>query len=373
MQNNKIGIFDYMMASLVNCSLIRSQKGILLLKLVILCLMISNGNQTKMVYRNFFSNPLIQNNDWKKINKDLNYQYDITSCGSSRILFIDNMATQYNVLVHKSFGLDSHDQLSIELKLWKIDNWNSNTFLIYIDNEIIYNEILSCSSNAINSCGDSQNDEVTFISKTIVHDRPSMQIVMLGQNGKWGISEFILNIEEAITEISFFDLNTLLVQKLFMQSFTSTQFFSINISDQWEYQGTASNRVDFCHDLYYHQSQGLSFEKQITLPNHVAISLKLKVMIFNSNQTSITLKIDDIVVQQWSYQQQWVNYIHTDTTYDGYWYHYTQYYQILSFQSFNQNHNSSGLNRFSLYPLGSMDWDSRISTFRYINFYRQYL
>ncbi|CAK78946.1 unnamed protein product (macronuclear) [Paramecium tetraurelia] len=318
------GVRDEFVFSFVNFNQIGLQKGILMLKLVILTLLISNGNRQKRYMRVFLITPT------SKIivvyYETTPYQYGINACGSSNIFYIDNFGTQYNVLVQKSFGLGPHEKVSIEFKHWKIDNWNSNTFLIYVDNEIIYNQILSCSSSATDICGTSQNDEVTFISKTIVHDRPSIQIVMLAENGRWGISEFILKIEEVNTntKIQFFDFNGLLDQWLFKESFTSIYLGSLDISDQWKYSGTASTVLDFCHDLYYHQSQGSSFEKSISLPNHVAISLKLKIMIFNSGSTTITLKIDDIIVQNWSYTQQWVGYDNPATVYDGFWYHYTQ-------------------------------------------------
>ncbi|CAD8044305.1 unnamed protein product [Paramecium primaurelia] len=325
-------ILNYMIFHFLNQKVIGLNTKGLKLKIMLLFLLIENGNTTQVVYSNFFDNPLIQINgilsvkiiiDWLKISKDSNYDFLFQSCGSANILYIDNKNTQYNVLIHRSFSLNPHDEVIIEFKLWKIDNWIDNQFLIYVDNEIILDQLYSCSLSAINVCRDTQKDEVTMISKRILHDRPSIQIVIFAQNGKWGISEFILSIRE-FNSIKSCDFNQCFDQRIILESLTSILISSINISEGWNDLGSTSSVIDFCHDLYYHKSQSNSFEKQISLDFHVAISLKLKIMILNSGTTTIILKIDDIIVQQWLYKQKWINYDHTDINFQGFWYHYTQ-------------------------------------------------
>ncbi|CAK66332.1 unnamed protein product (macronuclear) [Paramecium tetraurelia] len=285
---------------------------------------------TSLIYKNFFDSFTYTNNGntkqsyigWSILSKDVNHQKNVVLCGSKNILFLDNQSTQYNLLLHKSFKLEVHYQVTVQFQLWMLDNWINNQLLIYFDNEIIINDQYSCSSSAINICQGSQNDEVTTMSLSVLHNRPSIQIVIFAQSGKMGISEFQLFIEECPSGCHSCDIMKCHNSVLFMQSFTSIMISAIN-SEGWMFSGTIQAAIDNCHDIFYHKSSGYNLEKEIQLKDHWAVSLNLKVMIFNSGSTTISIKIDDILVQQEIYTQGWISYSNSNVNYDGFWYYMT--------------------------------------------------
>ncbi|CAD8084373.1 unnamed protein product [Paramecium sonneborni] len=260
------------------------------------------------VYENLFGTTAI--NDWQFTVYNQYCNIGLETCDTSTILSINQCQNlMYDVFLYKTFQLQAHYELSISFKFWRIDNWQNKKFLLYIDLQLVYSEEYSTSQGIQNICQDSNyNDEIYQIQKTIDHFYSSATIIMIAEQGYWGISEIVISIADCPQGCESCNQNGCINENLFLSMLNYILINSISDSEGWITDGILQTYLGYCLDFNYLRSQGDHLIKEFQLESHSAISFQFKVIILNSNPTLIQIEIDDVIVETIQYSQSWVEY-----------------------------------------------------------------
>ncbi|CAD8204772.1 unnamed protein product [Paramecium pentaurelia] len=251
------------------------------LQVILLLAMIINGLNRKIVYSKFFSTFTTADNDWPSVGYNT-YNYGVDVCGTKNIIFVDNLSSLSNSLLYQTFVLEPHYQVSLSFKFWRIDVWSSKQFTTYIDHQIKYQNFFSDSDTTTDICKDATNDQVVDISFTLQHNTPTLMVIFKGDGYRWGISNIEIGIDECSTGCDSCSQSQCLDQTL------------VPISIFWTTQEALLKQA--CGGYEYQYTLGNFMEIQITLDNHNVINSSMKFHIFNTDNPTLTVKVDNQLV-----------------------------------------------------------------------------
>ncbi|CAD8149950.1 unnamed protein product [Paramecium pentaurelia] len=278
------------------------QQAVIPLILIILFLILSDVQSRILAHSDSFTTI----NGWQVISNNA-HESRIITCGTSNVLFLNNQSpVDYSTMYFKTFEIQPHYKIELQFNFWTIDQWNNFYFIVYYDNLLAHANFYQTISTT-NFCEvSSLNDESFNTNFQHNHYGSTVSIGFLNNLGKFGISDFQLYIYECPVGCYSCDENGCFYQFLYIKSFDSRVISSINSIEGWYTNDIISTLVDNIADIYYHISTGNSFTKEITLIEHEAFSLYLRILVFNSQTTRIYIKIDDILVFTTIYNQGWL-------------------------------------------------------------------
>ncbi|CAD8215397.1 unnamed protein product [Paramecium octaurelia] len=255
-------------------------------------------------------------------------------CDSNRI-FGGYNCVHYHSFILKTFMLQPHYKLRIKFRFWRIDQWNGDRFVVYVDNIEKHNQIYYSSSSSFNLCGDSNiNDDTFLLDLNTYHQSPTATILIWGEEW-WGISEFQLFIEKCPDGCDSCDQNGCFNQILYVQFFITKSFTQVDFNEGWLSSDYYLYNYFFnSADYTNHQFVSLSSTKTIDLATHNAVSVSLKIITINIYH-KFSILIDDQLVVVSNLNQQVLYYSNSD-------YQYLIISQIYIYQ-FPHKHNSIAL------------------------------
>ncbi|CAD8214758.1 unnamed protein product [Paramecium octaurelia] len=232
-------------------------------------------------------------NGWQVISNNA-HDSRIITCGASNVLFIHNQSpVEYSAMYFKTYEIQPHYKIEAEFNFWTIDYWNANYFIVYCDTLVAHASFYSTTSTT-NLCAVSNlYDESFLINFQKFHYGSTVSISFLSSSEKFGISDFKLYIHEC-PQLD-------VIHAMIKVSFDSRSMSTINTMKGWSTNDIVSTLVGNIVDISYHKFTGNSITKEITLNQHEAISVYIRVMVFNSDSTKIYIKIDDVLISTTSY------------------------------------------------------------------------
>ncbi|CAD8151512.1 unnamed protein product [Paramecium pentaurelia] len=261
------------------------------LRVIILSLIIRSASSQTLVYSNFFGD-FSYSNDWFIQGT---YSGPVSYCGSSKI-FGGSPEFSYNTHIIKTFNLPPHYQLRFQFKFWHLDNWGGEYLKVYVDNVEAHVQSYSSEYSLPSICGtpgSSYGDGTASVSRVLTHYSSTAQILINGQENYWGISEFQLLVDKCATGCQICDASKCYLQKLYIKKLDPINFDS---TYGWIYGNQNMNTYAVCLDQNYLKSPSSDLTKIIPLTNHDNISLRLKIMTFNSDPHSVQVFIDNVLV-----------------------------------------------------------------------------
>ncbi|CAD8051933.1 unnamed protein product [Paramecium primaurelia] len=262
-----------------------------LLRVIILSLIIRSASSQTLVYSNFFGD-FSYSNDWFIQGT---YSGPVSYCGSSKI-FGGSPEFSYNTHIIKTFNLPPHYQLRFQFKFWHLDNWGGEYLKVYVDNVEAHVQSYSSEYSLPSICGtpgSNYGDGTATVSRVLTHYSSTAQILINGQENYWGISEFQLLVDKCATGCQICDASKCYLQKLYIKKLDPINFDS---TYGWIYGNQNMNTYAVCLDQNYLKSPSSDLTKIIPLTNHDNISLRLKIMTFNSDPHSVQVFIDNVLV-----------------------------------------------------------------------------
>ncbi|CAK82763.1 unnamed protein product (macronuclear) [Paramecium tetraurelia] len=232
----------------------------------------------------------------------------VASCGLQQILQINYCSSlDYDLLIYQTFELNPHYQVTISFNFWRIDQWNNYQFYLYADHQIIYNNVFQDTAISTNLCGSSSyQDEIIPISRKFEHSSTTIFILMMSQKGVWGISDFILSIENCPTGCNSCDSTGCFDEYLFIQQFVSRTVGPITNNEGWLKNGIIETTPSSCSGIQCLRVFATQLEKTYNLKSHLKISFSIRVFVLNSYQTEIKILIDDALVYSTEYSGGWI-------------------------------------------------------------------
>ncbi|CAD8042787.1 unnamed protein product [Paramecium primaurelia] len=198
-------------------------------------------------------------------------------------------------------------QIILSFNFWRIDYWNYDDFYVYLDYHKMYSSQFSHTTSNQNICGSSvYNEEIFPMSITIPHTIPAITVIFGVKKGIWGISQMILEAKLCPEDCQSCSENQCFDQYLYF--FTLNWENVVNSSEGWLTNNVIQTSVITYLQARYLETYGNHLINEIKLNQHQAISLQVKVLVYNSNPTQINIAIDDIIVSTIQYTGGWINY-----------------------------------------------------------------
>ncbi|CAD8098317.1 unnamed protein product [Paramecium primaurelia] len=243
---------------------------------------------------------------WDTICSCCSFQYEL--CGLESILVINQCSlNDYNQIVFKTLRLQPHYQITLTFIFWRIDEWNDYDFDVYLDYQRVHSNQYSHITSNQNICRNSlYNDELFPISITIPHTMSSITVMLVVERGIWGISQMILEAKLCPVDCESCIENQCLDQ--FLHFSTLVQQLVVNSSEGW----LTNNQIQITTQTFlqakFLQPNANHLINEIELIPHQAISIQIKVLVYNSNPTEINIEIDDVLVSRTYYTEGWIKY-----------------------------------------------------------------
>ncbi|CAD8108627.1 unnamed protein product [Paramecium sonneborni] len=236
--------------------------------------------------------------------------FQLEQCGIKTILATNQCSVaDYNIIVFKTFQIKPHYKITLSFNFWRIDQWDNYEFYVYLEYQIVHQSQYSHSTSNSNICGNpGYNDEVYPISITIPHIMPALTVIFTAQRGIWGISDMTLEAKlcpegcQSCNEYGCFD------QYLHFISMNGMLQNSLRTNECWLTNNAIQTTIITYLQSRYLQTQGNHLVNIINLNHHQAISLQIKLLIYNSNPTEIKIAIDDLIVLRNQYTGGWIKY-----------------------------------------------------------------
>ncbi|CAD8095617.1 unnamed protein product [Paramecium sonneborni] len=228
-----------------------------------------------------------------------------SDCGSVR-LFGGYNAFAKGTSVTKLFQLPPHHTVQITLEFWKLDSWNGESFFIYLDQILGFQENYGFEADQL--CGLNHGDITVYISITQPHNFQSLFILMTSNldqgptNESWGIRNFKLYIfpcpSGCLTCISSDSREDCIFWNLIENSLTNVDFDSFNF-DGWTIdRGYKSTTIPLLGGFKY-TGKGSQLFKTINLPAHSQVKIQFRFMILDKwNSKQAYLSVDNTL--RWS-------------------------------------------------------------------------
>lgn len=95
-------------------------------------------------------------------------------------------------------NIPDHTSLNIKFTLHAIDSWDSETFYLYADGVLVYEETFSYTVGEGNDCGNVWLERDSEISINVAHTASTLEVYMSSnlnedaENESWGLSNFIV-------------------------------------------------------------------------------------------------------------------------------------------------------------------------------------
>ncbi|CAK62586.1 unnamed protein product (macronuclear) [Paramecium tetraurelia] len=262
------------------------------LTVIILSQLIGCALSQTSIYSNFFGD-FSYSNDWFIYGS---YTGPVSYCGSTKIFGGSPQFTRYTHII-KTFNLPPHYQIMVAFKFWHLDNWGGEYLKVYVDNVEAHSQSYSSEYTQPSICGtsgSSYGDGISSVSRIMIHTSYTAQIIINGFENYWGISEFELLVYKCATGCQICDSSKCYVQNLYMRKLDPINFDS---NYGWLYNDQNMNTYAVCLDQNYLKSPSSDLTKIIRLTSHNNISLRLKIMTFNSDPHSVQIYIDTVLVQ----------------------------------------------------------------------------
>ncbi|CAD8130817.1 unnamed protein product [Paramecium sonneborni] len=224
------------------------------------------------------------------------FQKKNTICGGSSIAG-GYEGFNYQILIFKTFELPPHFQIIIRFKFWRIDQWEINDeFSVYVDHVRVHKYIYSSIDSSTNICGSNDYDSVIQFDRIVDHFSTSSTIMMTTVNGGWwGISEYRLYAIKCSFGCNSCNQYNCFKQALFLEIFNK-KWFNIENWEGWYHNGNLVIEKKGLCGFNSLISPGDYLTNSFILGNHFAISLYLKVAIYNTITSRVDVEIDDNIV-----------------------------------------------------------------------------
>ncbi|CAD8190164.1 unnamed protein product [Paramecium pentaurelia] len=277
-------------------------KQILLLILIL--------NQSKASFQSYYwissQTQNLNSIQWDTICSCCSFQYEL--CGLETILVINQCSlNDYNQIVFKTLRLQPHYQIKLTFIFWRIDEWNDYDFDVYLDYQRVHSNQYSHITSNQNICRNSlYNDELYPISITIPHTMTSITVMLVVERGIWGISQMILEAKLCPVDCESCIENQCLDQ--FLHFSTLVQQLVVNSSEGWLTNNQIQTTIQTFLQAKFLQPNANHLINEIELIPHQAISIQIKVLIYNSNPTEINIEIDDVLISRTQYTEGWIKY-----------------------------------------------------------------